>query len=109
MLLQEFHIMYETIYLMKCPSPSCSKPTTQHDVATPALPCWDGGLRFPTSPRFPLNVTVVMMAKHFKFSFIRRQDFLQRLTSLSLCAFARTLSYQVKLASSQCLLLLFWD
>ena len=59
---------------MKCTSPSCSKAPPQHDAATPVLHGWDGVLQLASIPLFPLNITMVIMAKQFYFCFIRPED-----------------------------------
>uniref|UniRef100_A0A8C8H532 26S proteasome non-ATPase regulatory subunit 1 n=1 Tax=Oncorhynchus tshawytscha TaxID=74940 RepID=A0A8C8H532_ONCTS len=76
-LLQYIHIIllpHDAIYFVKCTSPSCSKAHPQHDAATPVLHGWDGVLRLASLPRFPPNITMVIMAKQFYFCFIRPED-----------------------------------
>ena len=53
---------HETIYFVKCTSPSCSKAPPRHDAATPVLHDWDGVLRLACLPLFPPNITMVIMA-----------------------------------------------
>ena len=49
-------------------------PGEKHDAAPPVLHSWDDVLRLASFPLFPSNVTLVIMAKQFNFSFIRPQD-----------------------------------
>ena len=77
MLLLCIHIIFpphDAIYFVNCTSPSCSKAPSQHDAATPVLHGWDGVLRLASLPLFPPNITMVIMAKHLYFCFIRAED-----------------------------------
>ena len=68
MMLQYSHIIslsLDIIYFVKCTSPSSSKATPQHDAATHVHHGWDGVLRLASLPIFPLNITMVIMAKQF--------------------------------------------
>ena len=58
MFLQYIYLIFlphETIYFVKCTSPSCSKAPPQHDAATPVLHGWDGVLRLASLSLFPPN------------------------------------------------------
>ena len=77
MMLQYIHIIFlphDAIYFVKCTSPSCSKAPPKHDAATPMLHGWDGILWLASLTLFPPNITMVIMAKQFHFSFIRPEN-----------------------------------
>ena len=54
--------------------PPAAKHLKQHDAANPAHYNWNGVLRLASFPLCPPNVTMVIVAKQFNFSFIRPQD-----------------------------------
>ena len=93
MLLQYIHIIFlphGAIYFVECTSPSCSKAAPQHDDV---IHGWDGVLRLASIPLFPPKITMVIMAKHFYFCFIRPEDISPK-RSLSTCAVAnRSLAF----------------
>ena len=79
MLLQYIHIIFlphDTIYFVKCTSPSCNKAPSQHDAATLVLHGWDGVLRLASIPLFPPNITMIIMEKQLYFCFIKPKDHL---------------------------------
>lgn len=69
MLLQYFYLMF----FPHDAGPSCSKTSPHHDATTMVLHSWDDVPRHAIFLLFPPNVTVVLKAKRFNFSFIRPQ------------------------------------
>ncbi|MEQ2191866.1 hypothetical protein XENOCAPTIV_003571 [Xenoophorus captivus] len=65
---------FVAIYLVKSTSPSSSKTPTQHDAATTVLHSSKAVLRLGSSPPFPSNVAIVIMAKNLNVCIIRPQD-----------------------------------
>ena len=88
MLLQYIHIIvlpHDAIYFVKCTSPCCSTAPPKHDAATPVLHGWDGVLRLASLPLLPPNITMVIISIFISSD---QRIFLQKVQSLSPCAFA---------------------